>query len=159
MANVLLVILLIISIILIGLILIQRSEGGALGIGGSGGGGGLMSGRGTADLVSRMTAVFGVAFLVVSLLISVSFNFQNKDKGPFNADGSPAEMATDTPANAPANAPASENIQNNDLNAPVISDKDTTPLVDDSQSGESTANPQKSTKEKPEEQLKETPQD
>jgi len=44
MSNVLLIVQLIISIILTGLILIQRSEGGALGIGG-GGGGGLMSGR------------------------------------------------------------------------------------------------------------------
>ena len=98
MANVLLVVLLIISIILIGLILIQRSEGGALGIGGGGGGGGggLMSGRGTADLVSRMTAIFGAAFLIVSLLISISFNYQNQDAGPFNADAAQEEMATGT---------------------------------------------------------------
>ncbi|MCF6220713.1 MAG: preprotein translocase subunit SecG [Robiginitomaculum sp.] len=145
MANVLLVILLIISIILIGLILIQRSEGGALGIGGSGGGGGggLMSGRGTADLVSRMTAVFGAAFLVVSLLITVSFNFQNQDSGPFNADSAQEEMAIGTVGG--------ENIQNNDLNAPVVSDKDTTPLVGDSPDEESTANPQ--------EKIEETPQD
>ncbi len=143
MANVLLVILLIISIILIGLILIQRSEGGALGIGGSGGGGGggLMSGRGTADLVSRMTAVFGAAFLVVSLLITVSFNFQNQDSGPFNADSAQEEMATGTVGG--------ENIQNNDLNAPVVSDKDATPLVGDSQGEESTANPQEKTEETP----------
>ncbi|MCF6275129.1 MAG: preprotein translocase subunit SecG [Robiginitomaculum sp.] len=144
MANVLLVILLIISIILIGLILIQRSEGGALGIGGSGGGGGgggLMSGRGTADLVSRMTAVFGAAFLVVSLLITVSFNFQNQDSGPFNAERAQEEMAT--------GIVGGENIQNNDLNAPVVSDKDTTPLVEDSQDEESTANPQKKTEETP----------
>jgi preprotein translocase subunit SecG len=148
MANVLLVVLLIISIILIGLILIQRSEGGALGIGGSGGGGGgLMSGRGTADLVSRMTAVFGGAFLLVSLLISISFNYQNQDSGPFNANAAPEEMATGT-----ENA---ENNQNNDLNALALSDKDTTPLVEDSQSTESTANPQ----EEAEEKTEETPQD
>lgn len=147
MANVLLVVLLIISIILIGLILIQRSEGGALGIGGGGGGGGLMSGRGTADLVSRMTAVFGAAFLLVSLLISISFNYQNQDQGPFNADGSPKEMATET-----VNGEIS---QNNDLNAPVVSDKDTTPLVGDSKPEESTANPEETSEEKPQE----TPQD
>ena len=151
MANVLLVILLIISIILIGLILIQRSEGGALGIGGSGGGGGLMSGRGTADLVSRMTAVFGAAFLLVSLLISISFNYQNQDSGPFNAGAAQEEMATE---NAPE-AVVGENSQNNDLNAPAVSDKDTTPLVGDSQTAESATNPQEQSEEKTEE----TPQD
>ena len=147
MANVLLVVLLIISIILIGLILIQRSEGGALGIGGSGGGGGLMSGRGTADLVSRMTAIFGAAFLLVSLLISISFNYQNQDSGPFNAGSAQEEMATE--------AVVGENSQNNDLNAPAVSDKDTTPLVGDSQTAESATNPQEQSEEKTEE----TPQD
>jgi len=155
MANVLLVVLLIISVILIGLILIQRSEGGALGIGGSGGGGGgLMSGRGTADLVSRMTGIFGAAFLLVSLLISISFNYQNQDQGPFNADGSPREMVTETPAGENA-----EEIQNKALNAGEVSDKDTTPLVGDSQDGESTANPQEGAEVKPEAQPEETPQD
>jgi len=153
MANVLLVVLLIISIILIGLILIQRSEGGALGIGGSGGGGGgLMSGRGTADLVSRMTAVFGAAFLLVSLLISISFNYQNQDSGPFNAATAPEEMTTETGSET-GNV---ENSLNNDLNAPVVSDKDTTPLVGDSQVEESAADTQEDAEAKPEEQ---TPQD
>jgi len=140
MANVLLVILLIISVILIGLILIQRSEGGALGIGGGGGGGGgggLMSGRGTADMVQKMTAFFGVAFLLVSLLISISFNVQNKDKEEFGTSNAPAELS------------APEKIQNNDLNAPVVSDKDTTPLVEDSQSGESDTKPEEKPEEKP----------
>jgi len=132
MANVLLVILLIISVILIGLILIQRSEGGALGIGGGGGGGGggLMSGRGTADMVQKMTAFFGAAFLLVSLLISISFNVQNKDKEEFGT------------ANAPTELSAPEKTQNNDLNAPVVSDKDTTPLVEDSQTRESDTKPE-----------------
>ncbi|MBC6411752.1 MAG: preprotein translocase subunit SecG, partial [Hyphomonadaceae bacterium] len=78
MANVLLLILLIISIILTGLILIQRSEGGALGIGG-GGGGGLMSGRSAADSVVRMTGVLGAAFLICSLLLSIAFERENRN--------------------------------------------------------------------------------
>lgn len=72
MSNVLLVILLIISVIMTGLILIQRSEGGALGIGG-GGGGGFMSGRAATTSIARMTAILGTVFLVLSLLLSVSF--------------------------------------------------------------------------------------
>ncbi len=143
MANVLLVILLIISVILIGLILIQRSEGGALGIGGGGGGGGgLMSGRGTADMVQKMTAFFGAAFLLVSLLISISFNVQNKDREEFGTTNAPEELSV-------GELSTSEEIRNNDLPAPVVSDKDTTPLVEDSQSGESDANPEEKPEEKP----------
>lgn len=71
MDTVLLIILLIISIIMTGLILIQHSEGGALGIGGGGGGGGFMSGRSAASSVSRMTWILGTVFLVVCLALSV----------------------------------------------------------------------------------------
>ena len=73
MSNVLLVILLILSVIMTGLILIQRSEGGALGIGGGGGGGGFMSGRAASTSIARMTAILGTVFLVLSLLLSVVF--------------------------------------------------------------------------------------
>ncbi len=78
MANVLLLVLLIVSIVMTGLILIQRSEGGALGIGGGGGGGGFMSGRSAANSVSRMTGILGAAFLVCSLALSIVFNKENE---------------------------------------------------------------------------------
>jgi len=72
MGTVILIILLIISVIMTGLILIQHSEGGALGIGGGGGGGGgFMSGRSAASSVSRMTWILGSVFLAVSLALSV----------------------------------------------------------------------------------------
>jgi len=75
MSNVLLIIQLIISIILTGLILIQRSEGGALGIGGGGGGGGgFMSGRTAANSVSRWTAYLGALFIANCLLLSIVFS-------------------------------------------------------------------------------------
>ncbi len=80
MSNVLLIIQLIISIILTGLILIQRSEGGALGIGGGGGGGGgFMSGRTAANSVSRWTAYLGALFIANCLLLSIVFNNENQD--------------------------------------------------------------------------------
>jgi protein translocase SecG subunit len=44
-------------------VLLQRSEGGALGMGGGGGGGGLMSGRGTANVLTRATAILAVVVL------------------------------------------------------------------------------------------------
>ena len=53
MATVLLVIHIMIALALIGVVLLQRSEGGALGIGG-GGGGGFMTGRGAANFLTRV---------------------------------------------------------------------------------------------------------
>ncbi len=129
MANVLLIILLVISVILIGLILIQRSEGGALGIGGGGGGGGggLMSGRGTADLVTRMTAIFGAAFLVVCMLISIAFNIQDDDRSLLDTSSAQEELI-DT-----------QKTENLPLNSEVDSANDTTPLAEDSTMEESDA--------------------
>lgn len=72
MATVLLVIHLMVAMALVGLVLLQRSEGGALGIGGgSGAGGGFMSGRGTANLLTRVTAVLAAAFFVTSILLTL----------------------------------------------------------------------------------------
>ena len=71
MSTVVLIVLLIISVIMTGLILIQHSEGGALGIGGGGGGGGgFMSGRSAANSVQRMTWILGTIFLLVCLALS-----------------------------------------------------------------------------------------
>lgn len=153
MANVLLIILLIISIILIGLILIQRSEGGALGIGGGGGGGGgggLMSGRGTADMVSRMTGVFGAAFLIVCLMISIAFNYQNADKGLLDAQNAQKEIlageeTTTKLDDAAKTVDESKKLEIAPLNDDTVSVKDNTPLVEDSIKSESDANtPKKS---------------
>lgn len=56
---------------LIGVVLLQRSDGGALGIGGGGGGGGLMSGRGAANALTRMTSVLAALFFGTSLTLAV----------------------------------------------------------------------------------------
>lgn len=72
MQVVLLVIQLLVSIALIGVVLLQRSEGGALGMGGGGSGlGGLFSPRGAADTLTRTTAILGIAFFVSSLLLTL----------------------------------------------------------------------------------------
>ena len=70
MITILLVILLVIAVAMIGTVLIQRSEGGALGIGG-GQGGGLISARGSANLLSRATAVLAFLFIAVCLILAV----------------------------------------------------------------------------------------
>ena len=71
MTTVLLIIHLFVTIALIGIVLIQRSEGGGLGIGSSQGMGSLMGGRGTANLLTRTTAILGTLFFALSLSLAL----------------------------------------------------------------------------------------
>jgi preprotein translocase subunit SecG len=71
MTTVLLIIHLIVTLVLIGVVLIQRSEGGGLGIGTSQGMGGFMGGRGTANLLTRSTAILGTIFFVLALALAM----------------------------------------------------------------------------------------
>ena len=69
MATVILVIHLLIALAMVGTVLLQRSEGGGLGM--SSGGGGFMTGRGQANLLTRTTAVLAAAFFTTSILLSI----------------------------------------------------------------------------------------
>ncbi len=63
-----------IALALVFVILLQRSEGGGLGIGGGGGGGqggGFMTARGTANLLTRVTAFLAVAFFTTSIVLAI----------------------------------------------------------------------------------------
>jgi preprotein translocase subunit SecG len=71
MTAVLLIIHLFVTIALIGVVLIQRSEGGGLGIGSSQGMGAFMSGRGTANLLTRATAILATVFMALSLTLAL----------------------------------------------------------------------------------------
>ncbi len=76
MSNVLLVIHLMLAISMIGVVLLQRSEGGGLGIGGGGGGGGggmggFLTGRGTANLLTRATAILAACFMITSITLTI----------------------------------------------------------------------------------------
>ena len=71
MTTVLLIVHLFVTLALIGVVLIQRSEGGGLGIGTSQGMGGFMSGRGTANLLTRATAILATAFMALSLALAL----------------------------------------------------------------------------------------
>ncbi len=71
MSSVLLIIHLLVTLSLIVVVLLQRSEGGGLGIGSSGGMGGFMSGRGTANLLTRTTAILGATFFVLSMALAL----------------------------------------------------------------------------------------
>ena len=71
MTSFLLVLHLLVTLALIGTVLIQRSEGGGLGIGSTQGMGSFMSGRGTANLLTRTTSVLAAIFMGLSLTLAV----------------------------------------------------------------------------------------
>ena len=79
MQTVVIVLHLLIVLSMIGLVLLQRSEGGALGMGGGGGGGGgaggFLSSRGSSNLLTKATAGLAAAFFVTSLTLSVIAGF------------------------------------------------------------------------------------
>jgi len=77
MQTVIIVIHLMFVATLIGAVLLQKSEGGGLGVG-SGGGGGFMSSRGTANLLTRTTSILAVGFFVTSLLLSWLASYDRK---------------------------------------------------------------------------------
>ena len=73
MTAVVIVIHLMLAISMILIVLVQQSEGGGLGIGGGSGGGmgGFMTGRATANLLTRATAIIAAAFMATSLLLAI----------------------------------------------------------------------------------------
>lgn len=80
MANVLIVAYLLIVLALIAVILLQRSEGGALGIGG-GGGGGFMTARGSANLLTRTTAILATLFFATAIGLTILSQFDRGSSG------------------------------------------------------------------------------
>lgn len=75
MQTVLIVIHLMIVLALVGVVLIQRSEGGGLGIGG---GSGFMTARGTANALTRTTAILAVLFFVTSLGLGILARYESR---------------------------------------------------------------------------------
>ena len=132
MQTVLIVIHLLIVLALIGVVLIQRSEGGGLGIGGGGGGGGggFFTARGSANVLTRVTAILAGLFFVTSLSLTLIAGWgraprsilapagTSQPAGPqvpqsggsildqIRPQGAPAAPAAGEPAPAPATPPA-----------------------------------------------------
>ena len=102
MITVLLLVHLFVTLALIGVVLIQRSEGGGLGIGTSQGMGGFMSGRGTTNLLTRTTAILGTAFFAISLALAL-LNRGTMGTGRSLLDN-PPPISTLPPAGTPSPA-------------------------------------------------------
>ena len=78
MITVILTIHIILALSIICAVLLQKSEGGGLGIGGSGGaGGGFMTARGTANLLTKITAFLGACFFLTSILLALLSSSNN----------------------------------------------------------------------------------
>lgn len=104
MNSVILVIHLFLALAIIGLVLLQRSEGGGLGIGGGGGLGGLASPEGTANLLTRATALCAAGFFCTSLILGVLAGRSTQGVGLMEAlENAPA--AIEAPVEVPAEAP------------------------------------------------------
>lgn len=99
MQTVLIVIHLLIVLALVGVILIQRSEGGGLGIGG---GSGFMSARGAANALTRTTSLLAAAFFATSLLLGIFAQYSERPTDILNripaASGSQSAPASGAPA-------------------------------------------------------------
>src|SRR5580693_9351619 len=93
MQTVVIVVHLMIVATLIATVLLQKSEGGGLGVGG---GAGFMSSRGTANLLTRTTAVLAVGFFLTSLFLSWLASYDRKPSSII--DGSPVSQS---PSGAP----------------------------------------------------------
>jgi preprotein translocase subunit SecG len=118
MENVVLTIHLILALLLVGVVLLQRSEGGGLGMGG--GGGSVMTGRGAASALTRLTWIFAAAFICTSITLtilaaadsagsSVTDQFGGDAPAPAAPVTAPLDEGPLTPGAADAEAPLTEN--------------------------------------------------
>src|SRR5262249_44480729 len=108
MQTLLLVAEMIIAVALIGFVLLQRSEGGALGIGGGGGMGGLFTARGAADTLTRTTSILAVLFFPVSIGLNL-LALHGRNEPPILDSATTANLPA-KPAPAPAPLPIGPSV-------------------------------------------------
>ena len=102
MQTVIIVIHLMVVAAMIGVVLLQKSEGGGLGIGG-GGGGGFLSSRGTANVLTRTTAILAMTFFATSLVLSILAGWDRKPRSLIQNTGAPTQQQA--PGGAPTDQP------------------------------------------------------
>ncbi|WP_434733977.1 preprotein translocase subunit SecG [Rhizobium sp. YTUHZ044] len=122
MQTVLIVIHLMIVLALVGVVLIQRSEGGGLGIGG---GSGFMSARGTANALTRTTAILATLFFLTSLGLGILTRYEGRPSDILNripatsGQGNGILDSLGGGAQAPANPPAGNGVPSSGAAAPA----------------------------------------
>ena len=106
MQTVVIIIHLLIVLALVGVVLLQRSEGGiGMGAGGGGGGpGGFMTGRGQASALTRATAILAAAFFATSLILAILAGQARQPASVFDFPGTltapPVQPGEEAPAGA-----------------------------------------------------------
>jgi preprotein translocase subunit SecG len=95
MRTVIILIHLMIVLAMIGVVLLQKSEGGGLGIGSTGG---FLSSRGTANVLTRTTAALAALFFATSLLLSLLAGWDRRPTSIIQNTGAPAQQAPGGPA-------------------------------------------------------------
>ena len=114
----LLIVQIVVAVSLIGTILMQRSEGGGLGVGGSSSG--FMTARGAADFLTRATSVLGGTFIVLSIVMAA---YAGTSRTPMKIDTSLAGKTAPAPQTQPAPAqptPAPTTAPAQNRNAPAV---------------------------------------
>jgi preprotein translocase subunit SecG len=106
MQTVIIVIHLMLVVAMIGVVLLQRSEGGGLGIGSTGG---FLSSRGTANVLTRTTAILAALFFVTSLTLSVLATMGRKPTSILGGTSAPASQPA-TPGAPPPLAPGGKGV-------------------------------------------------
>jgi preprotein translocase subunit SecG len=90
MQTVIIVIHLMVVAAMIGVVLLQKSEGGGLGIGSTGG---FLSSRGTSNVLTRTTAILAATFFATSMLLSILAGWDRKPQSIIQNTGAPAQQA------------------------------------------------------------------
>lgn len=102
---------LVIAVALIVFVLLQRSEGGALGMGGGGGGlGGLFSPRGAADTLTRTTAILATLFFLTCVGLNLLALHGRNEKSILDTAVTSQGPATAPKPKAPVNVPAGPQV-------------------------------------------------
>ncbi|WP_332660953.1 preprotein translocase subunit SecG [Brevundimonas sp.] len=102
--TILLVAMILISVALAGVILIQRSEGGALGMGG--GPSGFMTARGAGNLLTKTTWVLSILFFLCAIGLTILGNVERSNSSIVDADAIGELIAPTTPQTAPVADPS-----------------------------------------------------
>jgi len=122
MLTVVLVIHLLLTIALVGLVLLQKSEGGGLGTGGgASGGGNFLSGRAAGNLLTKSTVILAVCFMATSILLAVMATLRSRgEEDLLKALMAPQPAQTTAPATTePKAAPAAPEAPSADSQPPV----------------------------------------
>lgn len=124
MESVVLVIHLFLALAIIGLVLIQRSEGGGLGLGGDSGGGmgNFATAQGAATMLTKITGACAAGFFVTSMVLGILAGGHTKDVGLMDAVSSAASVEQAVPAEGQDVVPAAPVTENNEESsaAPVV---------------------------------------